>query len=79
MFTGRKVWMAGTDIPYVSLPSGEEFLGNIVDAISPVDMHVTPLVIKGRSNKSTIARDDETVCIFYLVPVIFVHPLHWYT
>ena len=33
--------MAGKDIPYVKLPEGQ-FQANIVDVVSPIDMHITP-------------------------------------
>ena len=39
--SGRKVYVAGKDIPYVKLPEGQ-FQANIVDVVSPIDMHITP-------------------------------------
>ena len=33
--------MAEKDIPYVKLPEGQ-FQANIVDVVSPIDVHITP-------------------------------------
>ena len=41
LISGRKIYVAGKDIPYVKLPEGQ-FQANIVDVVSPIDMHITP-------------------------------------
>lgn len=43
---GRKVYMAGKDIPYARLPEGQS-LAKMIDVVSPMDMHITPADIEG--------------------------------
>ncbi|XP_067942651.1 tudor domain-containing protein 1-like isoform X2 [Watersipora subatra] len=43
--SGEKHWMAGTDIPYVSVPKGP-FQANILHVVSPLEMYFTPAIQK---------------------------------
>ena len=44
--SGRKHWMAGTDVSYTKLPS-VQFGATVVDAISPLEMYITVNIKEG--------------------------------